>query len=314
MITVVGLTPTVQRTLFFRTFHLGAVNRAKETLVTASGKAVNVARVLTTLSAPANLIHILGGSSGRFVSELLDREEIPHQTIEHENNAPTRTCTTLLVDNGATTELVEEAQAVGIHDVKLLFAAAQNSLLSSKTLVCSGSLPPEVPDDFYARLVREANGLGIPSIVDAQKAPLRAALAEKPFLVKPNIEETAATLGLTLTGNREQDAQTACAELIAAGAEWALVSMGKEGAYLMNRHDNLWFFKPPKIDVINPIGSGDSLCAGFVAAHFVRGMTVPEAVAFGTACAAANCLTPTSGVVHTDDVERLLPSVEWKVA
>jgi tagatose 6-phosphate kinase len=308
VILVLGLTPTVQRTMRFDRFVIGAVNRAKETIVTASGKGVNVARVVTLLGARANLVQILGGEPGQFVARALDREGIPHSTLWAEDDAPTRMCTTLLVADGPTTELVEEAAELSPHDASLLLAAAKNALLEAKALCLSGSLPRGVPETFYADLIREAHALGVPTVVDGQKGPLRAALAERPFLAKPNREEAAATLGLASSGNAEDDAREAVGALIAAGAVFALVSMGSSGSLLGNGQ-SLWKILPPKVEVLNPIGSGDSLAAGFAVAHFLRGLPVPEAVAYGTACAAANVLTATSGVVRPDDVDRLLPEV-----
>jgi fructose-1-phosphate kinase PfkB-like protein len=85
--------------------------------------------------------------------------------------------------------------------------------------------------------------------------------------------------------------------------------MGATGSYLSNGQDDIWFVGPPEVTVVNPIGSGDSLAAGFTVAHFLRGLPVPEAVAYGTACAAANVLTATSGVLRPEDVDRLLPEV-----
>lgn len=308
MILVVGLSPTVQRTQRFDSLQVGAVNRARETVVTASGKGVNVARVLTTLGASARLVTILGGDSGRYMERTLEKEGVPMQAIWDEDDAPTRTCLTILPADGPATELVEEVRPISTHDLALIRAACSTALLEARALCCSGSQPAGVPESFYAELVREAKAAGIPAVVDAQKGPLRAALAERPFLVKPNREETAATLGLTLTDDPVSDAHAAVVALTEAGAEWALVSMGRAGAILGNGAE-FWRLIPPAVEAINPIGSGDSLTAGFLAAHIGRGLEVPEAVAFGTACAAANCLTLTSGVVRPEDVNRLLPEV-----
>ena len=310
MILCVGLTPTVQRTMRFARLALGEVNRASAVWTTASGKAVNVARVVTRLGGDARLVQILGGESGRWVGETLDREHIPHHTVWAYDDAPTRTCTTLLTEGGPTTELVEEARGVEPHDVVLLTTTYRNALWDWDALgVClSGSLPPGIAPDFYAHIVDDSDALGIPCVVDAQGAPLRAALARGPFLVKPNREEAAATLDFPLTGDAERDARTAIAGLTTAGAQWALVSLGRDGSLLGNGTD-LWRITPPTVEAINPIGSGDSLAAGFLVAHIERGMSVPEAVGFGTACGAANCLTDTSGVVEVRDVERLWAGV-----
>lgn len=305
---VAGLTPTVQRTMRFDRFTVGAVNRAKETRVTASGKGVNVARVVTLLGEKSNVVQILGGDSGRFVARELERQGIPHATVWADDDAPTRMCATILVTDGPTTELVEEAAPVSPHDAALLFAQCKTALIEAKILCCSGSLPPDVAPDFYARLVREANALGVPAIVDAQKEPLRLALAERPFLVKPNREEAAMTLGLQLSGVPAADARAAVAALTSAGAQWAMVSMGAAGS-LLGDGESFWHIAPPQIEAINAIGSGDSLAAGFAIAYALRGLPPPAAAAYGTACAAANALSPTSGILRPDDVERLAGDV-----
>jgi len=315
MILVVGLSPTVQRTLrFAQSPVLGQVNRAAETFVTASGKSVNVARVVTRLGGAARLVHVLGGESGRWVARALaDDENVSTETIWANDDAPTRTCATLLAsDGGPTTELVEEARPISAEHVAAVFDAARAHLLGGAVcaLCLSGSFPAGVPEDFYATLVQAAREPNVPVLVDAQRGPLKAALATRPFLVKPNREEAAATLGFSLSGEAQQDAETAVAALTDAGAAWALVSMGASGSLLGEAATGgRWRITPPRVDAKNPIGSGDSLAAGLLFAHFRRGESVPDAAVYGTACAAANCLTWTSGVVHPEDVAALLPQV-----
>ncbi len=315
MILCIGLTPTVQRTLYFEQFQIGGVNRAARTMVTASGKAVNVARVLTTLGANARLIHAVGGDTGRTVVQMLAGEGVHGEAIEAGDIATTRTCTTLLFGDGTpTTELVEEAKPLPDTVLTQIHRTIESQLLHARAIACSGSLPPGTPDDFYARMVRYGRENGIRVLVDAQKAPLKAALAERPFLVKPNGEEAAATLGFTLSGDLLPDATTAVNALLEAGAEWALVSMGKAGSLLGSRgYVERWHIVPPPIEAVNPIGSGDSLAAGTLYALVEQGKTVPDAVVYGTACAAANALSLTSGILLPEDVTRLLPQVQLVV-
>ena len=299
----------MQRTLLFNALATGAVNRAKRVLVTASGKGINVARVLTVLGANAHLVHPLGGASGRFIADTLDEAGIYHDVVWDEDDTPTRTCTTLLVTNGETTELVEEAAPLAFHDAQLIKAAIVNGLLQARAVCLSGSLPQGIEPELYARIVREAHAFGIPVVVDAQKEPLLAALPEGPFLVKPNRDEALQTLGISASGKAEADAQTAVSALTVAGAAWALVSMGKTGSLLGDVQGNRWRITPPEVSAINPIGAGDSLAAGLLFAYVKRGLSVPEACAYGTACAAANCLSQTSGVADPADVQTLLPHV-----
>ncbi|MBC8104432.1 MAG: 1-phosphofructokinase family hexose kinase [Cytophagales bacterium] len=309
MILCIGLSPAVQRTLLFDGFALGQVNRARETLITASGKAVNVARVLLQLDGSPHLVQLIGGDSGRFVTASLDAMGLGHTSVRVHNDAPTRTCVTLLSDRDGPTEIVEEVRPVNSDDIHALRAAARPLIPHARALCLSGSFPEGVPAPFYADLIREANHLGVVTIVDAQNAPLKEALAARPFLVKPNLEEALGTLGLSRTDDAEADGVRAVTALREAGAEWALVSLGRTGS-LLGGEDRFWKVESPKVEAVNAIGSGDSLTAGLVFAHIRRSKPIPEAVVFGTACAAANCLSLTSGVVNPEDVRRLLPQVK----
>jgi 1-phosphofructokinase family hexose kinase len=305
VILCVGGTPAMQRTLRFESLMPGGVNRAYEVHVTAAGKAVNAAQTVAALGGEALLATFLGGDPGRFISRELEAGGVPQEVIWTEDDAPTRTCTTLLPDDGPVTELVEEAHPVSEGDVAALEEAVTWRLREAEFLCLMGSFPPGAPDDFYARLSRIAREAGVRVLVDAKGAPLRAALEERLFLVKPNLEEAAATLEL---GNGEPDARAAVAALTEAGAQWALVSTGETGSLLGDGFGSLWRVQSPPVEAQNPIGSGDVMAAGLLLA-LRQGTSVPDAAAFGTACAAANTITPTSGVVRHADVDALLPRV-----
>ena len=306
MILCVGGTPAMQRTLCFESLEPGAVNRAYEVRVTASGKVVNAASAVTVLGGRALLATFLGGDPGRFVARELEARGVPHEVVWTEDDAPTRTCATLIPNDGPVTELVEEALPVSEGDIAALEEIVTEDLKEAQALCLIGSFPPGVPDDFYARLTKAAREASVPVLIDAQKAPLRAALEERPFLVKPNLEEVADTLNLP---NGEPDVRDAVAGLTDAGARWAFVSTGASGSLLGDDSGGLWSVEPPRVDAINPIGSGDVMAAGLLLA-FQRGSSVPDAAVYATACAAANTLTSTSGVIRPADVDALLPQVK----
>jgi len=295
----------MQRTLRFESLAPGGVNRAYEVHVTAAGKAVNAAQAVAVLGGEALLATFLGGDPGRFISRELQVGGVPHEVVWTEDDAPTRACTTLLPDDGPVTELVEEAHPVSEGDVAALEEVVTRCLREAELLCLTGSSPPGVPDDFYARLVRAAREAGVRVLVDAKGAPLRAALEEGLFLVKPNLEEAAATLDLR---NGEPDARAAVVALTKAGAQWALVSTGETGSLLGDGSGGLWRVEPPSVESQNPIGSGDIMAGGLLLA-LRQGASVLDAAAYGTACAAANALTPTSGVVRPADIDALLPRV-----
>ncbi|CAN5641275.1 1-phosphofructokinase family hexose kinase [soil metagenome] len=297
----------MQRTLLFESLDVGDVNRARKLYVTASGKVVNAARTVSTLGSESLLVTFLGGDAGRFVSRTLDAEGVSHEAAWVEDDAPTRTCVTILEKDGPVTELVEEAPPVSGNDVAALESIVKKHLNEARALCLIGSFPPGVPEDFYARLAARAAEADIPVLVDAQKSLLLNTIAERPFLVKPNLDETQAALDLP-TGDDERASLGAVSALVEKGARWALVTHGAEPALLGDESGGRWRIEAPSIQAVNPIGSGDTLAGGLLHA-FADGASVPEAAAFGTACAAANALTPTSGVFDSNEAKRLLSDV-----
>jgi tagatose 6-phosphate kinase len=251
--------------------------------VTASGKAVNVARVASTLGAPVCLVHLLGGDTGRWIERTLDGEGVSQQIVWAHDDAPTRTCSTLLAEDGPTTELVEEARPVTASDVDALEAAVLRHLPDARALCLSGSLPPGMPPQIYARLAEAARQAGVPVLVDTQRAPIVGCPCCSPLLVKPNRDEAHATLGLSPTGDTKQT--RAGRGRVAGGRARSGRSyrLARPVAPWLPRRRPRWRIASPRVNVVNPIGSGDSLAAGLLVAHVVPAKAFPDAVAYGTA-------------------------------
>jgi tagatose 6-phosphate kinase len=300
LILCLGTTPAVQRTMTFDRLTIDAVNRAVEVRQSASGKPVNVVRVLHTIGADALVTGFVGGAGGRFMCSDLDAAGIGHDFVEVEPE--TRVCVTVVDRSARTaTELIEEPKAVGESGWQALRAKLESLLPRASVLVLSGSIAPGTSSDFYADCVRAANRFNVKTIIDATGEPLRRALLEKPFIVKPNRSELASTLKATI--DSEESLRQAIARVINGGASWAIVTMGPDGAIVSNGRE-FWRVIVPRIEVVSPIGSGDSLAAG-VAAGIARGMSVPDACALGAACGAANAMTAVAGYVEYEQVERL---------
>jgi tagatose 6-phosphate kinase len=300
VIVCLGTTPAVQRTMSFDRLTIDAVNRAVEVRTYASGKPVNVVRVLHTLGEAAVVTGFVGGIHGRILCADLDREKISHDFLDV---APeTRVCVTV-IDRAArtATELIEEPKRVDVPGWMLLSTKLGRLLERATVLVLSGSLPPGAPVDVYESCVIAANRLDVRVIVDATGLPLQHALAAKPFIVKPNRSELALTLGAAV--DSDDELRRAIAKLLESGPSWAVVTMGPGGA-IVSDGSLFWRVIVPKIEAVSPIGSGDSLAAG-LAAGIARGMSVPDACVLGCACGAANALTPFAGHVKREDVDRL---------
>jgi len=148
--------------------------------------------------------------------------------------------------------------------------------------------------------------VGQPSTQDEQ-----IALARRLILVSGNCRMVWLPLELLRmppTGDEEADLHAAVRGLRDAGAVWALVSVGRRGS-LLGGPDGLWRLTSPVVNAVNAIGSGDALTAGLLHARIDQGQSMPDAAAFGTACGAANCITPTSGVIRPTDLPALLEEV-----
>jgi tagatose 6-phosphate kinase len=165
----------------------------------------------------------------------------------------------------------------------------------------SGTVASGGPKFLYHDCTRLAENAGALSVVDAQGAALTEALEAKPGLVKPNRPELAATVGRKLKS--EADVMRAMRELCERGAQRVIVTAGREPALAF---DGKIFRRiiTPRIQVVNPIGSGDAFTAGVVL-RLLRGDDLGEACRWGAAAGAANALTPMPGELNRKDVTRL---------
>jgi tagatose 6-phosphate kinase len=294
-----GTTPTVQQTMIFDRVVEDEVNRATEVRRSSAGKPINVARVLHTLGEPVTLCVPLGGDTGRFILANIAAEGIDHDCIESPN--PTRTCVTIIDrHSGNVTELVEEHAPVTPKIPPQLLAKLRAYLPQSRSLILSGTLASGAGDDFYAECCRAVQGK-VPIILDAKGESLLRALPLHPLVVKPNRSELSATIGIQIKD--DSSLRRAVMELVSRGAQWVVMTNGKEGAVAS---DGKAFWRIPAIPVkaISPIGSGDSFSAG-LATDVVAGREVPEACLLAAACAAANTLIPGAGYLRLEDVHAL---------
>lgn len=305
MILCIGATPAAQRVMLFRRLTLGAVNRAATTLEDAAGKSVNVAKVLQALGRHPLATGFIGGQRGEWLRAALAAKGIELDFITVA--AHTRQCLTVLDESaGASTELVEESRPLPPSDYEQLAALVRRRLDSPcRAVVMSGSLTPGGPVDFYRRCTQLAHEAAVLSVVDAQGPALLAALPARPGLVKPNRSELAATLDRPL--ENEAAVLTAMRDLHAHGAQRVVVTAGKDPTLAFDGN-HAWRIHPPRINALNPIGSGDAFTAGLVW-RLLRGEDLGEAGRWATAAGAADALTLLPGELTLTEVERLAAAV-----
>lgn len=278
MILAAGLTPAWQQILTFDRLSSGQVNRARSTLWCGSGKVLNVGAALHQLGAESLTLSPIGGATGQQIRDDFARRGIPARWIE--TAASTRVCTTLLDESTqTTTELVENSSPLTDAELDEYVASFGEAARHAKCVVLSGSLPQQTPSNFYRRLMERSSGI---TIMDVRGRELIECLPLRPILVKPNREELAATVGRPLT--TDESVVEAMSEVRQRGAEWVVVSSGPDPLLVLGPA-GLTRLVPPSIQVVNPIGCGDSLTAA-IAVKICSGCQPLEAIEFGVAYAA----------------------------
>lgn len=273
MILAAGLTPAWQQILQFDCLIPGQVNRARTALWCGSGKVLNVGAALHHLRTASLTLSPIGGATGDQIRADFARRGIPARWIA--TSASTRVCTTLLDQaTGTTTELVENSASLTEDELRDYVAAFAEESRRAEFVVLSGSLPQQTPAGFYRSLIEQTTAK---VILDVRGRELLDCLPLRPWLVKPNREELAATVGRSLeTDDALVDAMTQVREL---GAEWIVVSNGSNPLLVMGP-EGLTRLTPPQVQVVNPIGCGDALTAG-IAARIQAGFMPLDAIRFG---------------------------------
>jgi 1-phosphofructokinase family hexose kinase len=280
VILAAGLTPAWQQILSFDRFTPGEVNRAGRAVWCASGKVLNVGCALHYLGVPSKTLCLVGGDAGRQVTADFDRMQIPVRWIT--SQVPTRVCTTIL-DNSThcTTELVENSGSIPDIELTAFDEAFHTEARAASVVVLTGSLPQGTPANYYRRLLEQTTAK---AVLDIRGPELQEALSLRPYVVKPNREELARTVGCEL--HTEDDFVAAMSELRGRGAEWVVVSQGPAPLLALGPA-GLLRITPPVVDLCNPVGCGDCLAAG-IAAGIDRRLSMPDALRIGLQAAAEN--------------------------
>ncbi|MFB4294125.1 1-phosphofructokinase [Nonomuraea sp. ATR24] len=278
MILTLTLNPSLDRTIEIGALARGAVIRAAAARLDPGGKGVNVSRALLANAVASRAVVPFGGDEGRQLVRLLGQEGLDMVTVPVAGR--TRSNVTLAEPDGTVTKVNEPGTALSPAELDTVADAVLAAAHEADWVVASGSLPPRVPDDVYARLCRRFAGAGIHVAVDTSGAALARALGAAPALVKPNLEELAAATGRAL--RCLGDVVEAAGELRAAGARTVLASLGADGAVLVE-DGGIWYGEAAVAGPRSAVGAGDAMLAGFLAAGARGERALVEALAWGAA-------------------------------
>jgi 1-phosphofructokinase len=280
--------PSVDRTYHLTALRPGELHRARAVLSEASGKGVNVGRVLRRLGVPAHMILTAGGGEGRLLGELLaaasERDGGGLRVDVVPVAGPTRVNVTLMVDGEEPTKVNEPGTALTPGEADRLVDAAHRALPGARWLACCGALPTGTDPGLVTRLVEAGRAAGVPVAVDASGAALAAAVSARVDLIKPNRDELAELTGRPVA--TVDDVVVAAREVRALTGGTVLVSLGADGALLLTP-SGAWYATAPPIVPVNTTGAGDAVLAGYLA----DGTAEPPArLAFAVSIGVSACL------------------------
>jgi len=296
MITTLTPNPSIDRAVFVDALDRGEVHRAAGSRVDPGGKGVNVSRALAAQGAATTAVLPIGGPEGRLLEELLDEAGVDHVGVPVAGMV--RMNISILEPDGTTTKLNEPGPDLTPAEVDALLAATLGRSADADWVVACGSLSPGAPADLYAALVSRVRGRGGRVAIDSSGAPMAAAVAARPHLIKPNHEELAELVGRSLP--TLDDVHRAAKDLVSAGIEVVAVSLGADGALLVTDaeviHARATIPAP-----LSTVGAGDCMLAGLL--HGLSsGRTNGEALSTGVLWGAAAVTLPGSRVPSPADL------------
>lgn len=301
MILTITLNPAIDVRYKIGNFDINGVFRGKPAK-TAGGKGLNVSRVLRTLGEEVEASGFLGGNSGDWISDEIANIGIKDSFIK--TDVETRSCIAIL-GNGTQTEILEMGEKTSENFVEEFLEFFRNRFDRFETICISGSVPEGVQEDIYKVLCEIAGKKKV--ILDTSGRLLLKGIEGNPYLVKPNKEELEGLLERELITFRE--VIEGAKELKNKGCKNVLVSLGKDGAIFIDESEKVYKVSIPKIDVKNPVGSGDSTIAGFAYA-INRNKTPEEALKLAMACGMSNAMIDETGKIDLNVVEEFLPKIE----
>ena len=270
------------------------------------GGGINVARVAHRLGGTVAAIYPTGGAIGKLLHRLVEREGI--DSLVTPSHVETRENFTAYEETtGEQYRFVLPGSALHRAEWEAVLDKLGTIPEKPRFVVASGSVPPGVPVDFFARVARLTKQLGAQSLVDTSGPALKAALAEGVTLIKPNLVELSDLVGSKLAS--DDACIDACRALIKAGqVEIVALTLGEQGA-LMVTADRAYRTQPLAIEPVSTVGAGDSFLGGLVAAR-AAGQPLADAFRVAVAAASAAVMSPGTELCREEDVKRLLSEVK----
>lgn len=297
MIYTITLNPSLDYVMHLDILKINSVNRSKKEEIYPGGKGINVSIMLNNLGVPNKALGFIAGFTGSEIDRMLKLLGSNTDFIML-NHGISRI--NVKLESEKETEINGMGPKITPSDLKELYSKL-NEIQDGDFLVLAGSIPNSVPDSIYQDIMQELSHKNIHIVVDATKELLLNVLKYKPFLIKPNHVELAEMFNVII--NSDEEIITYARKLQEMGAQNVLISMGGDGSILISSTGEIIKASAPKGTVINTVGSGDSMVAGFIAGY-LKSQNLNEALKLGTAAGSATAFSP--WLAKKDTIDDLL--------
>ena len=259
MIYTVTFNPSIDYLISVPDFSMGKTNRTKEEKMFPGGKGINVSNVLTNLEIENISLGFIAGFTGQEIKRLCMEKNIVSDFISLSLG---HNRINIKFKDYEGTEINGMGPLVSEEELEALLWKLEQ-LKDGDTLVLAGSVPSTLPSNLYETIMKKSEEKNIEIVVDATKDLLLKCLPYRPFLIKPNKQELEEIFQVTIS-DREQ-ALIYAGQLQSSGARNVMVSLAERGAVFLSEKGDVFSLEPPKGTLVNGVGAGDSMIAGFLA-------------------------------------------------
>ena len=303
MIYTVTLNPSIDYIIETDKFKIGEVNRANKEELYPGGKGINVSLMLNELQVENTALGFLGGFIGEYIENTLASNGVNTEFIKLEKGFSR---INLKIKNEVETEINGKGPHISEDNLQLLYKKIEK-LKDEDILVLCGSIPKSLSNTLYQDIISMVAKKNVKVIVDATSNLLLNTLKYNPFLIKPNIHELEEIFDTKI--DCIDNTIFYATKLKDMGAENVLISMGKDGALLIDSKGKIYLSNTPYGDVINTVGSGDSMVAGFISGY-LKTKDYKEALKLGASCGSATAFS--SGIGEKKLIDTLKNEIEIK--
>lgn len=276
MIYTLTFSPSIDYIINIDTLTIGDINRSKNDKFLPGGKGINVSIILSKLNRKSIIMGFLGGFSGNFIKDELDKLNIENDFINI--NGISRI--NVKIEGNKETAINGSSPNISKDDIDKLIIKL-NKLNENDILIISGNVPDCVSIDVFNNILNNLHKKNVEIIVDNKNEILMESLKYQPLLVKPNKEELEETFNVKL--DNDEDIIKYAHYLKDQGAKNVIVSLGDKGAILIDNNNHVYKEKAKLGKVINTVGAGDALVAGFID-EYLRSNDAFKAFKFGIDC------------------------------